>query len=279
MPAGGVPSLSPAAPADCFLFCPLSPLPPFPTGRGRPKLFHARGFAPCIPGAEPGRQNAVLAGGLVSWLPDLLAVSVVFCPLSPQPPSPVGKGEILGYFMQGASPLASPGLNPRGTGEGGEPRARRGRARLVACLPCLCFTFLPPSPRPPSRREGGDFRLFYARGFAPCIPGWVGRGTGERGEPRARRGACPVGRPLTLPLVCFSAPIPHPPSRREGGDQSYFMQGASPLASPGLNLYGAGSTFGKQFLWVMPKTFPFNNIIEKSSGGSGGLFQESPSVF
>ena len=33
-----------------------------------------------------------------------------------------------------------------------------------------------PIPRPAlaersSRREGGDFRIFYARGFAPCIPG------------------------------------------------------------------------------------------------------------
>ena len=110
--------------------------------------------------------------------------------------------------MQGASPLASPGLNPRGTGSpcrcgklngGLAPAlpARRvsavpggGRACFAACLPCHCgarggggvpalspaytafrFLFCPPSPQPPSRREGGDYRLFYARGFAPCIPG------------------------------------------------------------------------------------------------------------
>ena len=108
--------------------------------------------------------------------------------------------------MQGASPLASPGLNPGGTGS---PRrcgklngglapalpARRvsavpggGRACFVACLPCHCGArgggvpalspvnpaltcFLAPIPRPPSRREGGDYRLFFARGCAPCIPG------------------------------------------------------------------------------------------------------------
>ena len=46
-----------------------------------------------------------------------------------------------------------------------------GRAFFVARLPCLWFTLLPPSPRPPSRREGGDFLFSYARGFAPCIPG------------------------------------------------------------------------------------------------------------
>ena len=78
----------------------------------------------------------------------------------------------------------------------GEPRARRGacpagcrltlpplspaggRAFFVACRPCLWFALLPPSPRPPSRREGGDFLFSYARGFAPCIPG---------AEPMARR--------------------------------------------------------------------------------------------
>ena len=52
----------------------LSFLPPFPEGegyppnplprwgRGRPRLFHARGFAPCIPGAEPGRHWLSLRG-------------------------------------------------------------------------------------------------------------------------------------------------------------------------------------------------------------------------
>ena len=47
-------------------------------------------------------------------------------------------------------------------------------------------------PRPPSRREGGDFLFSYARGFAPCIPGaepgrhWLSL----RG--RCPAGACPV---------------------------------------------------------------------------------------
>ena len=58
-------------------------------------------------------------------------------------------------------------------------------------------------------------------------------------------GACPPCRLLTLPLACFIAPSPRPAlaersSRREGGDQGYFMQGASPLASPGLNPGGTG---------------------------------------
>ena len=48
------------------------------------------------------------------------------CPLSPRPPSPAGKGEIFSFLMQGASPLASPGLDPGGTGAGGESRAGGG---------------------------------------------------------------------------------------------------------------------------------------------------------
>ena len=46
--------------------------------------------------------------------------------------------------------------------------------------------------------------------------------------------ACLLCRLPILPLACFIAPSPRPPSRREGGDQGYFMQGASPLASPGI---------------------------------------------
>ena len=86
---------------------------------------------------------------------------------------------------------------PGGTVARGEPRTRRGGglpgwlpadlaaavpsgwlAFFVARLPCLWFALSPPSPRPPSQREGGDFLFSYARGFAPCIPG---------AEPMARR--------------------------------------------------------------------------------------------
>ena len=52
VPGGGLPSLSPAAPAFRFDSAPIPPSP-FPAGRGRPRLFYARGFAPCIPGLNP----------------------------------------------------------------------------------------------------------------------------------------------------------------------------------------------------------------------------------
>ena len=70
-PAGGLPSLSPADLAFSFFSCPYPPNPLPLRGRGSPRLFHARGFAPCIPGAESGRRGLNLrwrcpAGGLPS---------------------------------------------------------------------------------------------------------------------------------------------------------------------------------------------------------------------
>ena len=47
--AGGLPSLPPACPAVCLLFCPLSPSPLPRRGRGRLKVYFAGGFAPGTP--------------------------------------------------------------------------------------------------------------------------------------------------------------------------------------------------------------------------------------
>ena len=46
-----------------------------------------------------------------------------------------------------------------------------GVPALPPAYTAFSFVFLPLSPRPPSRREGGDFLFSYARGCAPCIPG------------------------------------------------------------------------------------------------------------
>ena len=74
---GGVPSLLPTCPAFSLRSFPHPPCPPFPAGRGGSRLFHARGFAPCIPATEParhwemganrapGRGTAVLLAGLL----------------------------------------------------------------------------------------------------------------------------------------------------------------------------------------------------------------------
>ena len=47
-PAGGLPGWSPAYPAFTFFSAPYPPIPLPQRGRGRPRLFHARGSAPCI---------------------------------------------------------------------------------------------------------------------------------------------------------------------------------------------------------------------------------------
>ena len=100
--------------------------------------------------------------------------------------------------MQGASPLASPRLNPRGTGLPCRCGVRRGFALFAACQPCQSGT---------------------------------------------RRGACLSPRPPTLPLALFLPPSPPAPfPHGEGGIQSFLMQGAKPLASPGLNPRGTGLT-------------------------------------
>ena len=143
------------------------------------------GRLPTLPCRNP-------AGGLLSLSPASPAFSFLFCPHPPDPPSPPGKGETKGYFMQGASPLASPGLNPGGIGfscgkrvpaglrllRGGVGVALRcpeggarggGRPPTLPCRnpagglpfwsPACPFTLaliLPPSPRPPSPPGKGE---------------------------------------------------------------------------------------------------------------------------
>ena len=116
------------------------------------------------------------------------AFSLLCCPHPPDRARralfPSGEGGDQGYFMQGASPLASPRLNPGGTGfsfgkqcpKGGlspglpagsaVPAPKGGFVFRLACLPCHLFAVFPPSPRPPSRREGGD-QGYFMQGASP----------------------------------------------------------------------------------------------------------------
>ena len=91
--------------------------------------------------------------------------------------------------MQGASPLAFPGLNPGGTGAGGVSRAGGGACPGVArstcrrCLrwgglpslppayPAFSLFFLPPIPRPPSPAGKGETQSLFRRGLRPRHPG------------------------------------------------------------------------------------------------------------
>ena len=131
------------------------PPPPFPGGEGGDyRLFFARGCAPCIPGAEPGRHWFAPPLWKTQWgaCPGVAGSAGVSgtrrgaCLLCRLPALPL-------RYPAGGLPALSP-ANPA-FGLISCPLPRRGRI----------------DPRPPSRREGGDYRLFYARGCAPCIPG------------------------------------------------------------------------------------------------------------
>ena len=160
-PTGGTAVLVAGFTSHITKFYPLSPRPALaerssPMGKGEFFWFsYARGFAPCIPGAEPGRHRSRggvsrASGGLPRrcrmTLPSLsptggTAVLVAgftshitkFYPLSPRPAlaersSPMGKGEIFGLFRRGLPPPAPLRLNPGGTGAGGSVSAPTGGA-------------------------------------------------------------------------------------------------------------------------------------------------------
>ena len=120
------------------------------------------------------------------------AFGLLSCPLSPQPPSPVGKGETISLFRRGLRPR-HPCIKPFAALTVFAMRAPGGRlAFLLACLPCLWFTFLPPIPPTPfPAGEGGESKFSYARGFAPCIPG---------AEPARHRLALPIRHPAGVCL-------------------------------------------------------------------------------
>ena len=191
---GGLPSLSPAYPAFSLFVCPHPP-DPLPGGKGEIfSFFLCKGLRPLHPRGLNGARHWLgerwrcPVGGVPSWslvrpatavpcggLPSLSPAYPAFSLLSrPHPPNPLpsGKGEIFSFFMQGASPLASPGAE-RGAAlallalavPGG------GRALLVAgsschrgtqrgacplCrLPILPLTYflapIPPTPFPAGR--------------------------------------------------------------------------------------------------------------------------------
>ncbi len=111
--------------------------------------------------------------------------------------SAAGKKETKGFLMQGASPLASPGLggarhglNLRSRHPAGAYPRRWWLDQPLRCpaggLPCLspanpavsllCFSPHPPAPFPGG--EGGIL-VFLCKGLRPLHPrGWTGRGTG-----------------------------------------------------------------------------------------------------
>ena len=147
-----------------------------------------------------------------------------FFPPSPRPAlaersSPMGKGEFFGFLMQGASPLASPGLNPGGAGAGGAilrqagglPRRCRitlpslspmgGTAVLVAGFTSHITKFYPLSPRPLPGGKGEIFS-FLMQGASPPAPLRLNPGdTGAGAAYHAPTGGLPRRCRITLPSL------------------------------------------------------------------------------
>ena len=115
------------------------------------------------------------------------------CFFTPIPPTrarralfPAGRGRFFVLFCRGLAPPAPLRLSPDGIG-----------------FFCRISAFLPPSPRPPSRREGGIFVLF-CRGRQPPAPLRLSpRGTGSVG---AGAPGTPATEPRGAGLPGGSAP-------------------------------------------------------------------------
>ena len=77
--------------------------------------------------------------------------------------------------------------------------------------------------------------------------------------------------------------FPHPPAplplRGRGRFFCFLMQGASPLASPGLNPGDTGSTLRNRFFWCRRRTpVAVNKNSRKVLGGLGASFKKPPSA-
>ena len=100
-----------------------------------------------------------------------------------------------------------------------------GRAFLVADSPCLQLTFFPPSPSPPSRREGGGNQGYFMQGASPLASPRLSR----RRHGLNLRCRCPVGGLPSLPPAMLFCP--HPPDPLPGGKgetKSLFRRGLRP---------------------------------------------------
>ena len=154
------------------------------------------------------------AGGLSFFSPAYPAFGLLSCPLSPQPPSPAGKGENQSYFMQGASPLASPGAEPERHLQSQQKQIPGGRcAPGGTCYPC-------PGGEDHLKRRRRVRRIVPSPPVPPLL-GWrhcpeIGGAVGFASSRQRRRHA---------PIECR---IGKSSQRRPGSGAG--MQGAKPLA-------------------------------------------------
>ncbi len=179
---------------------------------------------------QPLPKQKPCGGGLAFLLARLPSLSRCFCPLSPRPPSPVGKGEFQSLFRRGLRPR-HPGIKP--------PAALTDLAKQVPCawepaVRCKTDRTAVLLAVPAAKERGDRGRWNYpsqataafemvlspgagrasaaphpvpgdARGEAPCIrkpknsPFPAGRGSGGWGQERKPKAGLAGDRPSCAP--------------------------------------------------------------------------------
>ena len=179
-----------------------------------------------------GRQRYP-AGGLPGWSPAYPAFSLLSCPLSPHPPSPVGKGETQSLFRRGASPPAPLHLTAcgtyrtcqAGTRSGALPLARRGCGGVP--IPCEGAPSASPVRRKtdrtaillavPAAKERGD-RGRGTSAFEMVLSPGAGTASAARVQPP----------PGTTAAGIASAAGGKPPAGHHSGGSSQCRRGQAP---------------------------------------------------
>ena len=158
-----------------------------------------------------------------------------------------------------------------------------------ACPPCrllppaFSFFFAPIPPAPFPSGEGGDFRLFYARGFAPGTPAFNRLRHLQSLPSKYPAGVCLLSHLPTLPLVYFLAPIPPTRARRalfpagRGRFLVYFAGGFAP-GTPALDrlrhLQSLPSKYPAAEIRGSPQNrqeaVPYEQCRQPRRGGTGG---------
>ena len=185
-PQGGLPSLSPAYPAFSFLFCPLSPRPPSPVGKGGLRLFSCKGFRPLHPrhltacGTYRACQAGTRRGACLPCCPPPPPLACFPSPYLPAPLPRRGRGRFFCFLMQGAPSLASPAFN---------------RLRHLQRLSSRCPTQREVHGLPPEWQE----MLSLEQCRQPRRGGTGGDGTIRRKRRRRLRWSSPPGQSEPVP--------------------------------------------------------------------------------
>ena len=182
-----------------------------------------------------------------------LPILPLVCFSAPIPPTPfpAGRGDYK-LILPGASPPAPRHQTVYGTDSPCRCSTRRGACPLCHLPPLPLACFLAPIPPPAlaersSRREGGDYKLILPGALPPAPRHQTVYGTDIPCRCSTPEGGAPSLSPanpafslLFCPLyrrgrMDSPAPIPPTPFPMGRGDFSFLMQGASPLASRGLD--------------------------------------------